>query len=123
MRLLATKRRKLGHELNSPDKSESEDDSQQGAPGPDSSKEPPPSSKTTRAKRTKEDDDAALYAGGLYKSGLFKLQVDELLRAAQPNYEKRFGGLNDALHTLKRLIEGIEERNAVSVSPRIYFTH
>jgi U3 small nucleolar RNA-associated protein 22 len=120
MRPFATKRRKLDHDLTSLDGSESEGNSPQGASVRDSTKEPPPSSKTIRAKRTLDDDDGALYAGGLYKSSLFELQVHELLREVQPNYEKRFRGLNDALHRLKGLIEGIEERNALSVSREIH---
>ncbi|KAL2072272.1 hypothetical protein VTL71DRAFT_11615 [Oculimacula yallundae] len=62
------------------------------------------------------DDDTAIYAGGLYKSSLFKLQVDELLAEVQPNYEKRLNGVDDLLRKLKGLIEGIVEREAVSVA-------
>jgi len=68
----------------------------------------------TRPKRAHEDN-AAIYAGGDYKSSLFKLQVDELLAGVKPNYEKRLGGLDEALHTLKELIESIKDRDGISV--------
>lgn len=67
-------------------------------------------------KRAADDDDPAIYAGGLYKSSLFKLQVDELLAEVQPNYEKRLKGTDDLLRKLKSLIEGIADRDAMSVS-------
>jgi U3 small nucleolar RNA-associated protein 22 len=83
---------------------------------PDISKDAPAMLNPTRTKRAQDGDDAALHAGALYKSSLFKLQVDELLREVTPKYEKRFGGLTEALHKLKGLVEGIEERGALSVS-------
>lgn len=60
------------------------------------------------------NDASAIYAGE-YNSSLFKLQVDHLLEDAQPNYEKRLGGVDDALRKLKGLIEGIEDREGLSV--------
>ena len=76
-----------------------------------------PMAKTqVRPKRTLQGDEAAIYAGGNYKSSLFKLQVDELLSEVRPNYEKRLSGVDDALRRLKGLIEGIGERDALPVS-------
>lgn len=112
---LSVKRRKLDHEARSNDGSESEDSSN-GAPAPQPALKGTELFKHAPPKRTQDDNDAALYAGGLYKSSLFKLQVDELLREVQPNYEKRFAGVNDALRRLKSLIEGVEERSPLSVS-------
>jgi U3 small nucleolar RNA-associated protein 22 len=111
---LPAKRRKLDHDPTSLDDSESEAIEQRSPP--DVSTETPAPSKPKRAKREHYDDDAALYAGGLYKSSLFKLQVDELLREVAPNYEKRFNGVTEALHKLKGLIEGIAAREPLSVS-------
>jgi U3 small nucleolar RNA-associated protein 22 len=67
------------------------------------------------AKRRHDDQDAALYAGGMYKSSMFKLQVDEMLTEIRPNYEKRARAIKDALHQLKNSIEGIEDRGPLSV--------
>ena len=70
-----------------------------------------------RRKLNHQDADTdALYAGGLYKNNMFKLQVDEMLAEVKPNYEKRAGVIDDALRKLKRLIEGIESRDDLSVS-------
>lgn len=71
----------------------------------------------SRPKRAQEDDDNAIYAGGQYKSSIFKLQVDEMLSEVQPKYEKRLSGVDDALRKLKGLIEGIEDREPLSVRP------
>ena len=68
-----------------------------------------------------DDDNDAIYAGGLYKSSMFKLQVDEMLAEVQPNYEKRAGVIDDALRKLKSLIEGIEDQEGLSVSPKFYY--
>jgi U3 small nucleolar RNA-associated protein 22 len=111
-----TKRRKLDHGRTSPDGSKSDSGSLREESALKNSTEPPPPSKSSQTKRTQDDDDSALYAGGLYKSSLFKLQVDELLREVQLKYEKRFNGVNDILHRLKGLIETIEERDYLSVS-------
>ncbi len=105
------KRRKLDRSATTPDDSETEQ-----RPTSNASREVAVPPKPTNTTRVLEADDAALYAGGLYKSSLFKLQVDELLREVVPNYEKRFDGLTAALHRLKGLIEGTEERGALSVS-------
>jgi len=104
---LPTKRRKLDH---------SPAESDEGRTASDPSRDDAAPARPTNTKRVHDGDDAALYAGGLYRSSLFKLQVDELLREVAPNYEKRFGGLPAALHKLKGLIEGIEEQDALSVS-------
>ncbi|TVY42334.1 U3 small nucleolar RNA-associated protein [Lachnellula subtilissima] len=69
----------------------------------------------SQPKRAKDDDESALYAAGLYKSSMFKLQVDEMLAEVRPNYGKRFSGADDALRQLKSVIEAIEDREALSV--------
>jgi len=108
------KRRKL--DSASSDMSEAEENVPIEELAPVASAKKAPASKSNHTMRTQEEDDAALYAGGLYRSSLFKLQVDELLREVLPNYEKRFSGVSEALHKLRGLIEGIEEREALSVS-------
>ncbi|KAF7883855.1 hypothetical protein EAF00_011167 [Botryotinia globosa] len=71
------------------------------------------------AKRRHDDQDAALYSGGLYKSSMFKLQVDELLNEVRPNYEKRAAGIKSALHQLKNAIEGIEDHEPLLIPDAI----
>ncbi|KAL4951340.1 Nrap protein [Aspergillus filifer] len=51
-------------------------------------------------------------ANGLYKSSLFKLQLDELIAESRPNYERQLATLKDTLHGLKDLIECLPERTA-----------
>jgi U3 small nucleolar RNA-associated protein 22 len=122
MSRLPAKRRKLDHPDHdrsdgSPgsalgsglENSDEEDASKVDAPAAKSKPTPPP-------KRTKDNDGSALYAGGLYKSSMFKLQVDEMLAEVRPNYGEKFSGADDALRQLKGLIEAIEGRAALSVS-------
>ncbi|KAG4443141.1 hypothetical protein IFR05_001373 [Cadophora sp. M221] len=112
---LSTKRRKLDNGRSvSPPEDESSDIEQ--TPAPDSEPKQAQTPAQPRPKRTVDGDDSAIYAGGLYKSSLFKLQVDELLAEVQPQYEKRLKGVDDLLRKLKGLIEGIAERSPVSVS-------
>jgi U3 small nucleolar RNA-associated protein 22 len=68
------------------------------------------------AKKAKEQDVSAAYAGDAYKSSLFKLQVDEMLREVKLDYTKRMGPVDNALRKLKSLIEGIADREPLPVS-------
>ncbi|KAH7369894.1 pre-rRNA processing protein-like protein Utp22 [Rhexocercosporidium sp. MPI-PUGE-AT-0058] len=111
---LSTKRRKLDNGRSvSPSESETSDIDQ--TPAQHSEPKQAQAPVQPRPKRTADDDDSAIYAGGLYKSSLFKLQVDELLTEVQPNYERRLKGVDDLLRRLKALIEGIAERDPISV--------
>ncbi|KAF2814050.1 Nrap protein [Mytilinidion resinicola] len=72
-------------------------------------------SKTTgpehRAKPRKGIDDIpqdGVYTAEIYKSNLFKLQVDELLKQVKPKYGKK--EVTNAMHTLKSIIEQIPSR-------------
>lgn len=118
MASLPSKRRKIGHDEPSlPTNGNSEP--VQERPGQESSSNEPvvakPQTVQSKPKRAQEDDDNAIYAGGLYKSSMFKLQVDEMLSEIRPKYEKRMSGVDDALRRLKGLIEGIEDREPLSV--------
>lgn len=116
MATLSTKRRKLG-DGRSVSPSDDENRKIEQIPAQDSPAKPQAQTQSQpRPKRTADDDDSAIYAGGSYKSSLFKLQVDELLAEVQPSYEKRLKGVDDLLRKLKGLIESIVERDAVSVS-------
>lgn len=116
MSYLPFKRRKLDHD----NANESDGSSQPDGENPEEETlevdTPATKQAQSQQKRTKDDDDSALYAGGLYKSSLFKLQVDEMLAEVRPNYGKRFSGADDDLRQLKGLIEGIADREGLSVS-------
>ena len=58
-------------------------------------------------------------AGSMYKSNLFKLQMDELLAELRPSYKRRMVKAEKALHKLKRLIEAIPTRDPLPVSPHL----
>ena len=61
--------------------------------------------------------DGQLLAGEMYKSSMFKLQLDELLAEVQPNYEKRMVPVENALRKLKAVIERIPDREPLDVCP------
>lgn len=56
------------------------------------------------------------YTGEVYKSNLFKLQVDELLQRVRPRHGKKEAHAEDALRTLKAIIERIPDREPQAVS-------
>jgi len=66
-----------------------------------------PAAQKAGMKRNREQSASAPYSGESYKSSLFKLQVDEMLSEVKPDYEKRFGPVDNALRRLKTLIEAI----------------
>lgn len=108
MALVPSKRRKLDH--NSVGIPTSEDELQE--------KECVNKSKPVQSQSTRShgESDGAIHAGGLYKSSIFKQQVDEMLDEMRPNYQKRLGLAEDALRKVKSLIEGIGARDPLSVS-------
>ncbi|KAE8449951.1 hypothetical protein EG329_007090 [Mollisiaceae sp. DMI_Dod_QoI] len=111
---LPSKRRKLEH---TPSDVSMEDslDEQTSEESADETANPQSKQAPVRPRHTQAIDDAAVFAGGSYKSSLFKLQVDELLAEVQPSYEKRLSGVNEALRKLKTSLEEIEDRDAASV--------
>ena len=130
MATIPSKRRKLDHDSHTIRSSnaiptESDNDEQSSSEESSSHEEPStkPHSTKPQPKRKQDEDDSALYAGGVYKSSMFKLQVDEMLAEVRPNYQKRLSGVDDALRRLKGLIEGIEDRDALSVRARKYESH
>ncbi|KAE8375318.1 Nrap protein [Aspergillus bertholletiae] len=86
-----------------------------------------PSSMDGLARRKNIDRSAELaLASGVYKSNLFKLQLDELLTESRPNYGKHVSKLQDILHKLKEVIEQIPERPpkpAIEAEKEIRNTH
>lgn len=57
----------------------------------------------------------AAYAGEIYKSNMFKMQIDELLHEVRLKDGKREALAEQALRQLKMVIEGIPDRGGVSV--------
>ncbi|PBP23114.1 putative pre-rRNA processing protein Utp22 [Diplocarpon rosae] len=129
MSTIHTKRRKLDSgEHRSPSVSSDDSHSSDDDDGhfPVSKSTPPAQIQTktpSKAKRTRHDHDPAIYAGGLYKSSLFKLQVDELLAEVQLNYEKRLTGVDDLLRKLKESIEEIGNRDATTIQEASKILH
>ncbi|KAK5257197.1 U3 snoRNP protein [Cryomyces antarcticus] len=66
-------------------------------------------------RRTTAMEDGA-YLGEVYKSSMFKLQVDELLDQIRPKYGKKEAPAEAALRTLKSIIERIPDREPLPVS-------
>lgn len=116
-----TKRRKLEHDSDE-DSIFSNDDGNGGVPSAKESDEDERPSTMQKKKSNNKPasdqttDNAAMYAGDLYKSSMFKMQVDEMLSELRPNYEKRLGPVNEALRKLKTIIENIPDREPSSVS-------
>src|SRR5687768_11471981 len=107
------KRRKLGHDFtdSAPIDQNQNDEVSNNASG--NNEDAPifngkPARPQTRLKRSGEGQDGALYTGGLFKSSLFKFQVDDLLEHSRPNYEKVSPKINELLGKLKSLIESID---------------
>ena len=68
------------------------------------------SAKPGSTQRAKDERTAELaMASGFYKSGFFKLQLDELVSGLKINYEKRIAKAQDTLHKVKSAIEGLSE--------------
>ncbi|KAF2144618.1 uncharacterized protein K452DRAFT_245617, partial [Aplosporella prunicola CBS 121167] len=58
---------------------------------------------------------AGAYTGEVYKSNMFKLQVDDLLEQIRPKHGKREASAEKALRELKAIIEQIPAREAQSI--------
>ena len=55
------------------------------------------------------------YTSESFKSNMFKLQVDELLEQVKPKYGKKEAPAENAMRTLKAIIESIPSRDALPV--------
>jgi U3 small nucleolar RNA-associated protein 22 len=71
-----------------------------------------------RDKKPRPRDDVlenGIYTGEVYKSNLFKLQLDELLSQVRLKYGKKEAPAENAMRTLKTLIEQLPIREAIAV--------
>jgi U3 small nucleolar RNA-associated protein 22 len=72
----------------------------------------------TKAKATPRkagDSNDTIYNGDVFKSNLFKLQVDELLDQVRPGHTRKNDSIENAVRTLKTIIEDIPARKPSSV--------
>ncbi|KAF2751624.1 Nrap protein [Sporormia fimetaria CBS 119925] len=113
----ATKRRKLRHESEDGSALESEDTSMSRANPQEEqhamSKAAPHKPHRTRPELPLQD---GVYTAEVYKSNMFKLQVDELLEQVKFKYGKKVVPLENAMRTLKTLIEQFPNREPLPIS-------
>jgi U3 small nucleolar RNA-associated protein 22 len=111
---------------NSDDGYESEEEEEQedsaGEEREDAGEAHDESIKHSRSSRRVNGDDGrstlqqdSVYTGEIYKSNVFKLQVDQLLKQVRPKYGKFEPEVSAALHTLKRIIEQIPNQEPMAV--------
>src|SRR3984885_13266634 len=62
-----------------------------------------------RRNEKSSSDNALLLSGGMGKSAMMTLQVNELLSEVRPDYEKQLSQLESTLHKLKETVESIPE--------------
>ncbi|EKG10699.1 Nrap protein [Macrophomina phaseolina MS6] len=106
-----------GEEGNGDSKAGKEDAAVEG-PSKSSKKTPQKSKKEPRNGPLRDRDMAELtgaYTGEVYKSNMFKLQVDELLNQIKPKHGKKEVAAEKALRELKTIIEKIPAREPASI--------
>jgi U3 small nucleolar RNA-associated protein 22 len=59
------------------------------------------------------------YTAETFKSNMFKLQVDELLEQVKPRHGKKAAAADNAMRTLKTIIEQIPARDPLSVRSHV----
>lgn len=81
----------------------------------------PPNASATSApkppKRPASTLQEGAYTSESFKSNIFKLQVDELLEQVKPKYGKKEAPVENAMRTLKTILEEIPNRDALPVCP------
>ncbi|KAG9231053.1 pre-rRNA processing protein-like protein Utp22, partial [Amylocarpus encephaloides] len=110
------KRRKLDHDNSMDFDSDSSSDHGESSAEDAPATKAAPSRSQLKSGHSKNDDESAVYAGGLFKSSMFKYQVDYLLEEVRPKYEKRFEKAVETLNSLKGWIEAIEPRAPLNVA-------
>lgn len=70
---------------------------------------------TRTAPRKVGDLNGTIYNGEVFKSNLFKLQVEELLNQVRPGHTKKNDSVESAVRTLKTIIENIPARKPTPV--------
>lgn len=102
------------------DMSEDEEESSEAEESIQESKKQNPSPKATSApkpsKRPTPSLQDGVYSAESFKSNIFKLQVDELLEQVKLKYGKKEAPAENAMRTLKTIIEQIPSRDPLPVS-------
>jgi U3 small nucleolar RNA-associated protein 22 len=106
-----TKRRKLRHDSEDGSASEGESGLAMGAPVKEESRKFVP--KRQHKKQDVLQD--GVYTSEVYKSNVFKLQVDELLPQVKFKYGKKVTSVENAMRSLKTIIEQIPSRDPRAV--------
>jgi U3 small nucleolar RNA-associated protein 22 len=110
--------------INNEEDDEGEDDASEGEEDDEdesgeSANEPASSARVAVAKKAHKKPEAKLQDGihtaDTFKSNVFKLQVDELLAQVKPKYGKKEAPAENAMRTLKTLIEQLPSRAPLSV--------
>jgi U3 small nucleolar RNA-associated protein 22 len=103
---------------------EEEEDSQEDA-APENTKPAPAVKKAPvqkPAKRSAPSLQDGVYTSESFKSNMFKMQVDELLEQVSLRYGKKEAPAENAMRTLKTIIEQIPSRDALPVRTSIFDT-
>jgi U3 small nucleolar RNA-associated protein 22 len=75
----------------------------------------PAKTKRIPVRRTKQQHLGGAYAGEIYKSNIFKLQLHELLEQVKPNFSRAETSIAALLRSVKNIVEAIPDRDPVSV--------
>jgi U3 small nucleolar RNA-associated protein 22 len=100
-----------GSEDDAEDERTTEDERVVAAPQPKKTPKAHPERRTTETL-----DGATAMTGEVYKSNMFKLQVDDLLQEVRPKYTAKDKSIERALRALKSIIEDIPARSPVSIT-------
>lgn len=107
--------------------SEDEEESYEAEESVQETKKQATTAKATSApkppKRTAPSLQDGVYTADSFKSNIFKLQVDELLEQVKLKYGKKEAPAENAMRTLKTIIEQIPSRGPLPVSHDRYMHH
>jgi len=68
-----------------------------------------------KIKKSKDELLSGSFVGEVYKSNLFKLQLDELLNSITPKFSRREGAVKEALHAIKDIVNAAPDREPMTV--------
>jgi U3 small nucleolar RNA-associated protein 22 len=77
---------------------------------------PTPKTQPDRRANGTTNGTAAAFTGEVYKSNVFKLQVDDLLQGVHPKYTTKDKAIGEVLRKLKNIIEAIPARAAAPIA-------
>jgi len=112
-----TKRRKLRHDSEDGSASEGENGSTPGTSVKEEQRKSTSHSDQIKPPHKRQDVtfQDGVYTSEVYKSNMFKLQVDELLPQVKFKYGKKVASVENAMRSLKAIIEQIPSRDPAPV--------